>query len=126
MSEKKLKIDLVPDGCWYSNLRSVLPKEAWDILRKMVYKRADGKCDICGYQLPIEAPETTTPGASEPSDSETTGAPSTDGNSDKTDNADKNNGALLWIILGVVVVISAGAAITVVILKKKRAKKVDD
>ena len=97
---------------------------------------ADGKCDICGYQLPIEAPEgTTTPGgateeptngASEPSDSETTGAPSTDGNSDKTDNADKNNGALLWIILGVVVVISAGAAITVVILKKKRAKKVDD
>ena len=48
MSEKKLKIDLVPDGCWYSNLRSVLPKEAWDILRKMVYKRADGKCDICG------------------------------------------------------------------------------
>ena len=112
---------------------------------------ADGKCDICGYQLPIEAPEgTTTPGgatidptdssskptdgtteeptngASEPSDSETTGAPSADGNSEKTDNADKNNGALLWIILGVVIVIAAGAAITIVILKKKCAKKVDD
>lgn len=112
---------------------------------------ADGKCDICGYQLPIEAPDgTTTPGgatidptdspskptdgtteeptneASEPSDSETTGAPSTDGNSEQTDNAGKNNGALLWIILGVVMVIAAGAAITIVILKKKRAKKVDD
>ena len=116
---------------------------------------ADGKCDICGYQLTIEAPEDTTTsgdattdptqkptdstnkptdgtteeptdGASEPSDSETTGAPSTDGNSEQTDNADKNNGALLWIILGVVIVIAVGAAITIVILKKKRAKKVDD
>ena len=50
MDEKRLKLDfeMVPDGCWYSNLRSVLTKEAWDILRKMVYKRADGKCDICG------------------------------------------------------------------------------
>lgn len=39
MEEKKLKLDfeMVPDGCWYSNLRSVLPKEAWDILRRMVY-----------------------------------------------------------------------------------------
>lgn len=44
----KLNFELVPDGCWYSNLRSALPKEAWDKIRKKAYARAGGKCMICG------------------------------------------------------------------------------
>ena len=26
----KLNFQLVPDGCWYTNLRSALPREVWD------------------------------------------------------------------------------------------------
>lgn len=46
--EYKLNFELVPDGCWYSNLRSELPKKLWDIVRKDAYARANGKCMICG------------------------------------------------------------------------------
>lgn len=44
----KLNFELVPDGCWYSNLRSLLSKAQWDFVRKDAYRRADGKCMICG------------------------------------------------------------------------------
>ncbi len=44
----KLNFELVPDSCWYSNLRSALPQGAWDVVRKKAYARADGKCMICG------------------------------------------------------------------------------
>lgn len=44
----KLNFELVPDSCWYSNLRSNLSKEAWDIIRKKAYARANGRCMICG------------------------------------------------------------------------------
>lgn len=44
----KLNFELVPDSCWYSNLRSILKPKMWDIIRRDAYKRADGKCMICG------------------------------------------------------------------------------
>lgn len=44
----KLKFEMIPDGCWYSNLRSVLPPELWDAVRRDAYARADGKCAVCG------------------------------------------------------------------------------
>ena len=44
----KLNFELVPDSCWYSNLRSVLPPGGWDIVRKKAYAMAGGKCIICG------------------------------------------------------------------------------
>jgi len=44
----KLEFELVPDGCWYSNLRSILSPAQWDLVRKAAYRRADGKCCICG------------------------------------------------------------------------------
>ena len=47
-TEYKLNFEIVPDGCWYSNLRNNLPKKIWDIVRKDAYARADGKCMICG------------------------------------------------------------------------------
>ncbi|MDE6505223.1 MAG: HNH endonuclease [Clostridia bacterium] len=44
----KLCFELVPDGCWYSNLRSILSSAQWDVVRKDAYARAGGKCMICG------------------------------------------------------------------------------
>lgn len=48
MDKKILKFELVPDGCWYYNLRSILSKTQWDYIKKIVKERADGKCEICG------------------------------------------------------------------------------
>ncbi|MBQ8426462.1 MAG: HNH endonuclease [Clostridia bacterium] len=44
----KLNFELVPDGCWYSNLRSLLSKKQWDFLRADAKERANGRCMICG------------------------------------------------------------------------------
>lgn len=44
----KLNFELVPDSCWYSNLRSILSPAQWDIVRRDAYARAKGKCMICG------------------------------------------------------------------------------
>ena len=44
----KLNFELVPDGCWYSNLRSILSPAQWDVVRREAYARAGGRCMICG------------------------------------------------------------------------------
>lgn len=44
----KLEFEMVPDGCWYSNLRSILSKKQWDYLKLDAKRRASGKCMICG------------------------------------------------------------------------------
>ncbi len=43
-----LKIELMPDGCWKNNLRTCLPKEAWEYIKADVKEKASGKCAICG------------------------------------------------------------------------------
>ena len=53
----KLGFQLVPDGCQGVNLRSALPKEVWDRLRRAAYARADGRCSICGRAGRLEAHE---------------------------------------------------------------------
>lgn len=53
----KLGFELVPDGCWHSNLRSALPPEIWDKVRKAAYARAHGRCMICGAIGKLEAHE---------------------------------------------------------------------
>ena len=47
----KLGFELVPDGCWYSNLRSVLKPKEWDIVRREAYARANGRCAICSRSV---------------------------------------------------------------------------
>ena len=47
----KLNFELVPDGCWFSNLRNNLPKKVWDVVRKDAYQRANGKCMICNRKV---------------------------------------------------------------------------
>ncbi len=44
----KLNFELVPDSCWYSNLRSMLSPLQWDAVRREAYARSGGKCVICG------------------------------------------------------------------------------
>lgn len=53
----KLDFQLVPDGCWYANLRSALPREVWDKLRRAAYARAGSKCSVCGAGGRLEAHE---------------------------------------------------------------------
>ena len=54
----KLNFELVPDSCWYSNLRSILAPAQWDIVRREAYARANGKCMICGaHEKRLEAHE---------------------------------------------------------------------
>lgn len=43
-----LTIELVPKSCWFSNLRSELPRKDWDRLRKKTYEKAQYRCEICG------------------------------------------------------------------------------
>ena len=39
---------MVPDGCWYVNLRSHLSKSDWEKLKAYARKKSNGKCAICG------------------------------------------------------------------------------
>lgn len=44
----KLTIELVPRTAWYSNVRSAVSQEEWDRLRRICYRLANYKCEICG------------------------------------------------------------------------------
>ena len=60
ISNMKLTIELVPKNLWGKNLRSLLSKEEWDILRKGCYRRADYVCEVCGGrgdEWPVECHE---------------------------------------------------------------------
>ena len=57
MKSYKLTFEMVPEECWYSNLRSVLKPADWDIIRKDAYARAGGRCTICGRSARLEAHE---------------------------------------------------------------------
>ncbi len=43
----KLTIELVPSPCWYSNMRTNMPRAAWDKIRKEVYAQYKHRCGIC-------------------------------------------------------------------------------
>lgn len=47
-NKPKLTVELVPKTCWFSNIRTTLPRKEWDRLRKEQYAKADYKCEICG------------------------------------------------------------------------------
>ena len=48
VADYKLNFELVPDSCWYSNLRTLLKPSAWDMIRRRAYAKNGGKCAICG------------------------------------------------------------------------------
>lgn len=43
-----LFVDLIPESCWFTNVRSSVDQRDWDRLRRMVYRRAGDRCEICG------------------------------------------------------------------------------
>lgn len=44
----KLEIELIPNTCHYSNVRTMVTAAAWDKIRKLSYASANNKCEICG------------------------------------------------------------------------------
>lgn len=44
----KLNFEIIPTSTWNYNLRTILSKKAWDVVRREAYARANGKCVICG------------------------------------------------------------------------------
>ena len=53
----RLTIELVPETCWYSNMRKVLSRAQWDKLRKQVYADYNHRCGICGAAGKLECHE---------------------------------------------------------------------
>jgi len=56
----KLTIELVPQTCWFSNVRSSVSSKDWDKLKLLTSKAAGNKCEICGgvgRQWPVECHE---------------------------------------------------------------------
>lgn len=47
-----LTAELVPSTCWYSNVRSEVPPDEWDAIRRAVYRRAGHRCEVCGGRGP--------------------------------------------------------------------------
>ena len=41
-------MDLVPQSCWFTNVRSGVAAADWDRVRRMVYRRAGDRCEACG------------------------------------------------------------------------------
>ena len=44
----RLTVELIPRTLFFSNVRTLLPKKYWNIIRKDSYDKADNKCEICG------------------------------------------------------------------------------
>lgn len=50
--EPRLTIELVPSTSWFTNVRSLVPPETWDRLRKATARAAGHRCEICGERGP--------------------------------------------------------------------------
>jgi hypothetical protein len=58
--EPKLTVELIPRTTWGVNVRSMVSKDRWDVLRRMTYRRADYTCEVCGgvgEEHPVECHE---------------------------------------------------------------------
>ena len=53
----RLTAEMIPEPCWYKNLRKMLKRKEWDIIRKKIYERAGYKCEICNSQGKLHAHE---------------------------------------------------------------------
>lgn len=50
MEGLKLTINMLPKGAWNNDFSKTLSKKDWDKLRNFALKRANGRCEICGYK----------------------------------------------------------------------------
>ncbi len=44
----RLVAELVPASCWHRNLRSAVPQQTCDRIRRSTYTEYGYRCDICG------------------------------------------------------------------------------
>ena len=51
-SENRLTIELVPQTCWFSNVRLEVGTAEWDRLRKLASDAAEDRCQVCGGRGP--------------------------------------------------------------------------
>jgi len=59
-SAPRLTIELVPQTCWFSNVRDQVSREDWDRIRKQVYRHSAQCCEVCGgrgSKHPVECHE---------------------------------------------------------------------
>jgi hypothetical protein len=52
-----LTIELVPETCWFSNVRSEVSDEDWEKIKKITFRNANYLCEVCGGrgpQWPVE------------------------------------------------------------------------
>ena len=47
-SKPKLLVELVPTTCHFSNVRSTVTTQEWDLIRRLSYEAANNVCEICG------------------------------------------------------------------------------
>jgi len=56
-----LCIDMIPQKCWFNNVRKHIKASNWNILRNFIYNRVDNKCECCNVlktaENPLEAHE---------------------------------------------------------------------
>ena len=50
-----LFVDLVPDSCWFTNVRSCVDQRDWERLRRTINGRAGRRCEVCGRDKDREA-----------------------------------------------------------------------
>lgn len=43
-----LFVDLIPNTCWFTNVRSCVAEKDWERLRRMIVSRAGERCEVCG------------------------------------------------------------------------------
>jgi hypothetical protein len=56
----RLTIELIPETCWFSNIRNHVSHEGWKFISKQVFAGAHYRCQICGGQgdqWPVECHE---------------------------------------------------------------------
>jgi len=57
---KTLSCELIPETAWFSNLRDVVDKQDWDLVRKDIFSKNKYFCEVCGGRGPkhwVEAHE---------------------------------------------------------------------
>lgn len=50
-----LFVDLVPQSCWFTNVRTCVAPADWERVRHMVYRRARDHCEACGRERDRDA-----------------------------------------------------------------------
>jgi len=45
--DPRLSVELVPSTCWYSNVRTNVSRQQWELCKKFVRTRSGDRCEVC-------------------------------------------------------------------------------